>query len=584
MSSSTHPDQNNWYSNNDPALDWVEPVDPSGIAGYSTLLDQSNSSIPNEVVDTTNTTTFYTDKADGTWYFHIRAQDNVGNWSNTTHFKVSIDTETPLTTATIDGTLSTNNYYITQPTVSLNATDTHSGVLTVEYSFDGVIWNQYASPITNLNEGESTVYYRSTDKASNVEAAKQTAPIKVDTVKPTDVTNLNATVNTSNQVILSWVASTDATSGIKEYAIERSTDNTTFTEIARVTSVTYTDYVLTEGTYYYRVKAIDNASNESSYAFANTTVTNLLKNASFEIDDNADNIPDNWTPIIMSAGDGRSADYAKDGAYSLKLVGDTAKQKQVKQNIAINGNAGDVLVLTGENKTVGAASNGGYILGIIYLTYTDGTESSHPILFNKDTHDWTKKSIAITATKNYASARLYVGYYNQTGTAYFDDFKLSKAINMANTLLNPSFETDADSNNVPDDWTPIIMSPGDGRSADFAKEGSYSLKLVGDTAKQKQIRQNLAISGNAGDTLVFTGENKTIGTSAFGGYVGAVVYLTYTDGTESSHQILFNKDSHDWSKKSVAITAQKAFASARLYIVYYNQTGIAYFDDFRLLK
>ncbi len=311
---------------------------------------------------------------------------------------------------------------------------------------------------------------------------------------------------------------------------------------------------------------------------------NLLLNPSFELDDNADNIPDNWIPGQLVAGDGRSADFAKEGTYSLKITGDATKQKQVKQNIAINGNAGDVLVFSGNNKTDGASASGSYIGAIVYLTYTDGTEDSQKILFDKNTHDWTKKAAAITAQKNYTSARVYVGYCNQTGTGYFDDFKLYKTTYLANTLLNPSFEIDDNADNIPDNWIPSQLVAGDGRSADFAKEGTYSLKIAGDATKQKQIRQTISISGNAGETLVLTGENKTNGTSGSGGYVGAVLYLTYADATQSSHPMLFNKDTHDWNKRSIAVVAQKNYTSARLYITYYNQTGTAYFDDFKLLR
>jgi len=58
------------------------------------------------------------------------------------------------------------------------------GVMTkTEYSFDVITWNTYTAPFMVSTEGTTTVYYRSTDKAGNVEATK-TVAIKIDKTLP----------------------------------------------------------------------------------------------------------------------------------------------------------------------------------------------------------------------------------------------------------------------------------------------------------------------------------------------------------------------------------------------------------------
>jgi len=95
ITSPTHPDQDEWYGNNDPTFNWSEPDDPSGIAGYSFVLDQTADTTPDETIDITERTKSYTDVADGIWYFHVRAVDGAGNWGPADHYRVKIRTVFP---------------------------------------------------------------------------------------------------------------------------------------------------------------------------------------------------------------------------------------------------------------------------------------------------------------------------------------------------------------------------------------------------------------------------------------------------------------------------------------------------------
>ena len=103
INSVTHPDQDKWYKNNNPTFNWTKPDDPSGIAGYSFILDQKATTVPDTTIDTTERTKSYTDVADGTWYFHVRAVDGAGNWGPASHYKIKIRTVFPTAEITLPG-------------------------------------------------------------------------------------------------------------------------------------------------------------------------------------------------------------------------------------------------------------------------------------------------------------------------------------------------------------------------------------------------------------------------------------------------------------------------------------------------
>ncbi|MEM2619554.1 MAG: hypothetical protein QW356_08795, partial [Candidatus Hadarchaeales archaeon] len=92
LTSTTHPDENGWYSDNEPFFRWGIPPSISPIEGYSIWLDRDNDTIPDERVDLSENCYLSSDQlADGVWFFHVRAGDAAGNWGPASHFRVQID-------------------------------------------------------------------------------------------------------------------------------------------------------------------------------------------------------------------------------------------------------------------------------------------------------------------------------------------------------------------------------------------------------------------------------------------------------------------------------------------------------------
>ncbi|MGB9854306.1 MAG: OmpL47-type beta-barrel domain-containing protein [Candidatus Bathyarchaeales archaeon] len=129
---------------------------------------------------------------------------------------IKLDKTKPSSSISFDGTVGDNNWFISNVTVTLTADDVLSGVDSIFYSFDNVKWEKYVEPFTISNEGVVTVYFKSVDKAGNLESVKMET-IKIDKTPPTGsiAINNNAPYTNSTLVTLSLTA-IDATSGISK--------------------------------------------------------------------------------------------------------------------------------------------------------------------------------------------------------------------------------------------------------------------------------------------------------------------------------------------------------------------------------
>lgn len=105
--SPTHKNSDIWYSSDKAIFDWKQPEDDSGISGYSYVLDSFPDSVPSQNISMTgdeyvtnhNSTSYegvvFEKILEGIWYFHIRAVDLLGKWSDTTTYSIKIDSVGP---------------------------------------------------------------------------------------------------------------------------------------------------------------------------------------------------------------------------------------------------------------------------------------------------------------------------------------------------------------------------------------------------------------------------------------------------------------------------------------------------------
>ncbi|QJT07269.1 DUF1080 domain-containing protein [Streptomyces asoensis] len=129
----------------------------------------------------------------GSHRIRYRAFDKAGNVSaeKTAAFTVvarpSDDTTPPDTSGTVSGEQNPDGTYIDMATVTVSASDTGSGVNTIEYTVGSGAWQPYTAPVMVHQVGTHTVRYRATDKAGNA-AAEKSVRFTVVAATPQDTT------------------------------------------------------------------------------------------------------------------------------------------------------------------------------------------------------------------------------------------------------------------------------------------------------------------------------------------------------------------------------------------------------------
>ncbi|MFH1401566.1 MAG: cohesin domain-containing protein [Parcubacteria group bacterium] len=119
--SSTHPDQNKWYKNNNPTFSWIKE---EGFSDFSYDLNEDPQGIPDSISDGSSTSVSYQEIDGGIWYFHIKAK-KAGIWGGTSHYLAQIDNAPPANfTPKVDPSTKTS---VLQPIISFITTDALSG-------------------------------------------------------------------------------------------------------------------------------------------------------------------------------------------------------------------------------------------------------------------------------------------------------------------------------------------------------------------------------------------------------------------------------------------------------------------------
>ncbi|RPF37795.1 Ig-like protein group 3 [Streptomyces sp. TLI_185] len=148
----------------------------------------------------------------GTHKVRYRATDKAGNVSaeKSVEFTVvappSDDTTAPDTSATVSGEKNPEGNYVDMATVTVSASDTGSGVNTIEYAVDSGSWQPYTAPVMVHQLGTHTVRYRATDKAGNVSAEKSVeftvvSPPAQDTTAPVTGVQVEGTKNSDGAYV-----------------------------------------------------------------------------------------------------------------------------------------------------------------------------------------------------------------------------------------------------------------------------------------------------------------------------------------------------------------------------------------------
>ena len=89
--SPTHPNPEEWYSNNNPHFQWELTPETKGV---SFVLDNNAETVPGTISEGIINSKTFENIQDGIWYFHFRINDKNG-WSETYHLKIRVDASPP---------------------------------------------------------------------------------------------------------------------------------------------------------------------------------------------------------------------------------------------------------------------------------------------------------------------------------------------------------------------------------------------------------------------------------------------------------------------------------------------------------
>ena len=194
---------------------------------------------------------------DGWHYVQYTAFDLAGNQGGLATALVKIDSTPPSSSVSLSGMVGGSGWYTTFPSVSLSATDTIIGVVSISYSLDGGGWQNYTKSVV-IDEGRHLLTYRAEDAAGNIEAS-HTIAINVDTAPPNAaITSPSAqTFVASSSVEVTWTA-TDAMSGIDHF--ELSLDGGATVAVDSVAR-NYTFFGVSDGSHSVELRAVDVAGH-----------------------------------------------------------------------------------------------------------------------------------------------------------------------------------------------------------------------------------------------------------------------------------------------------------------------------------
>jgi len=277
VTSSSHPVSGGWYPSSNLAFAW-SATSESGIAGYSYVLDQVSATVPDTTSEGTATSVSYPGKADGLWYFHVRALNNAGGWSTTKTYAAGVDVTAPPAVTGLVSTDHTASIPSADRTISFSwnaVTDAASGLAGYSWAVNGssataadttVDTTLTSAATASLADGTWWVHVRAVDAAGNAGPDVAIGPFPIDAAGPLApvVTSLDHASNVwspSRTATFSWTTPADATP-ITGYSVSFDASATADPDtIVDTVLAAWTQSGIADGEWWLHVRAVDAAGN-----------------------------------------------------------------------------------------------------------------------------------------------------------------------------------------------------------------------------------------------------------------------------------------------------------------------------------
>lgn len=308
------------------------------------------------------------------------------------------------------------------------------------------------------------------------------------------------------------------------------------------------------------------------------TVGNMLKDSSFEKEVG-------WTNVNTSVSHTISSDAAYYGSKALKLIRSTAGTASGVYSSYFTATAGESYTFSAYVKTTDNAT--------AYLALRD---SANVVVTSEETEvncDWTRLEVTYTNTATSSRtirARLLT---TTAGTVYMDCAQLEKAETASryNLIENGDFRYNGFS------W--FINSAADENETRVTVDKSaapqldnYAYQITGDPETHLRLRQEVQVSGQAGDTFVLAawakGDAVPIG-ERDGVERTFTIRGTFenTDGTTTPFSFDFNPDTDsnsNWQYAAGVMVADKPYSFINVRVMYGYNANVMLFDGIQLYK
>lgn len=327
-----------------PTFDWQDSSDPCGVT-YRIQVDNDVGFGSNEIDVSGLTTSTYTSgtplSSGSTYYWKVTATDSAGNSTTSATFSFVVDTTAPpvpTNTSPANGSC-TNN---TQPTFTWNGgldendalcgttweiqIDNNSDYSSPEAAATGLTSQTY-TPGTPLADGTYYWHVRAKDGAGNTSAYSTTFTVKIDSVAtaPNLLLPANNSCTNSTQPPFDWSDVVEECG--QTYDIQVDDDAAFGSPLINQTGIAASQYsgyaqVLTQGTWYWRVRTVSGSGATSTYNTAqfivDTTAPNpptLLTPANNALI--SDSTPTlDWTDVTENCGATYDTQVATDSAFA----------------------------------------------------------------------------------------------------------------------------------------------------------------------------------------------------------------------------------------------------------------------------
>ncbi|MBR2327549.1 MAG: DNRLRE domain-containing protein [Clostridia bacterium] len=203
--------------------------------------------------------------------------------------------------------------------------------------------------------------------------------------------------------------------------------------------------------------------------------------------------------------------------------------------------------------------------------------------------EWTR--VKVTAEYGASSTgtetlKLYLGASGAKGIAYFDDLQVTIGDNASqrdNIISNGDF------NNGITNWTGTALTVASDSDNTSDYRDANALKITGQVDAEKYASQTISGSGNAGDTITFSGWAKASSLPVsentplrFG--ILVVFNDAENDADKTAGYVSFNSYVNDWQYVYGTVTAQNNYTSIDIYLCYNYNSNTAYFDGIQAFK